>query len=52
MGYKESVSFVSIYSNMVNVRGAAKSTEIMYVRDNAEINMKSMKKIGNSIQLE
>ena len=43
MGYKESVSFVSIYSNMVNVHGAAKTTEIMYVRDNAEINMKSMK---------
>ena len=43
MGYKESVSFVSIYSNMVNVRGAAKSTEIMYVRENAEIDMKLMK---------
>ena len=42
MGYKESVSFVSIYSNMVNELGAAKTTEIMYVRDNAEINMKSI----------
>ena len=43
MGYKESVSSVSIYSNMVNVHGAAKSTEIMYVRENAEIDMKLMK---------
>ena len=48
VGYKKFVSFASIYiywiySNMVTVRGAAKSTDIMYMRDNAQITMKSTK---------